>query len=432
VLFKKFRIRIFIDQHGWLSDMNRDLKILFTKALIISGLLVLLAAVLPTRVRAQDGTPPAMSPGSWKGEVTGSITNGTSGAPVSETVEVMLHGWNDSEEKIMLHGQSAPDGSFRFEDVDFDPGLFYAAMATYKVVAYYSEPAQVKEGDLKLSFNTPVYETTDDLSLVKIDQMHVLFYAHEGQLMVTEVFILSNAGNLTVKDTLTLPSGRKGSLEFPLPDDATNVEFDAQSTDRYIQVDGGFVDTAPLAPGEKNSQVMVRYSLPYTGKYAFEFTAPVAVGGVSFLIPEESGLKLQSSSLTPAGTRPMEDETSFAIYTSPGLSPAESIEVSLSGRLKKGISSFPGSKDFGLGIAVGGSLLGLSLLGVGVWWWRRSREEENTEMSLEDIRLELEQLDEAYARGEVLEDEYQETRAELRAEVKLAAGERDGDNSELT
>jgi hypothetical protein len=399
--------------------MNRDLKILFTKALIISGLLVLLAAVLPTRVRAQDGTPPAMSPGSWKGEVTGSITNGTSGAPVSETVEVMLHGWNDSEEKIMLHGQSAPDGSFRFEDVDFDPGLFYAAMATYKDVAYYSEPAQVNEGDLKLGFNTPVYETTGDLSHVKIDKMHVLFYAHEGQLMVTEVYILSNAGNLTVKDTQVLPSGRKGSLKFSLPDDATNVEFDTQSSDRFIQVDGGFVDTAPLVPGEKNSQVMVRYSLPYTGKYAFEFTAPVAVGGVSFLVPEDSGLKLQSSSLAPAGTQAMQDGSSFAIYTSPGLSPAESIRISLSGKLNKSNASLPGSQDFSQGILVGGSLLGLALLGVGIWWWLRSREEENTELSLEDIRLELEQLDEAYAHGDVLEDEYQETRAGLRAMLGL-------------
>jgi hypothetical protein len=104
--------------------------------------------------------------------------------------------------------------------------------------------------------------------------MHVLVYAHKGQLMVSEVYILSNAGNLTVKDTLELPSGRKGSLQYPLPDDATNVEFDTQSPDRFIQVDGGFVDTAALVPGEKNSQVMVRFSVPYSGEYSFDFTAP--------------------------------------------------------------------------------------------------------------------------------------------------------------
>jgi len=290
-------------------------------------------------------------------------------------------------------------------------------MATYKDVSYFSEPAQVKEGDLSLSFNIPVYETTDDLSQVKIDQMHVLFYAQEGELVVSEVYILSNAGNLTVKDTLVLPSGRKGSLKFPLPEEATNVEFDTQSTDRFIQVDGGFVDTSPIVPGEKNSQVILRFSLPYTGEFSYDFTAPVAVGGTSFLVPEASGLELQGSSLTPAGTQSMQDGSSFAIYTSPGLSPAETIQVSLSGKLNKGSSSLPSSRGFSQGIAVGGSLLGLALLGVGVWWWRKS--EEHTGMGFDDIFFELEQLDKAYARGEILEEEYQETRAGLRAMLGL-------------
>ena len=387
------------------------------KALIILGLWLLLAVALPINVRAQDRTPPAVGASSWKGEVAGSITNGTPGASLPEKVEVMLHGWNDTEEKVMLHGESAPGGSFRFADVDFDPGLSYAAMATYKDVSYFSEPAQVKEGDLSLSFNIPVYETTDDLSQVKIDQMHVLFYAQEGELVVSEVYILSNAGNQTVKDTLVLPSGRKGSLKFPLPEEATNVEFDTRSTDRFIQVDGGFVDTSSIVPGEKNSQVILRFSLPYTGEFSYDFTAPVAVGGTSFLVPEASGLELQGSSLTPAGTQSMQDGSSFAIYTSPGLSPAETIQVSLSGKLNKGSSSLPSSRGFSQGIAVGGSLLGLALLGVGVWWWRKS--EEHTGMGFDDIFFELEQLDKAYARGEILEEEYQETRAGLRAMLGL-------------
>jgi hypothetical protein len=110
----------------------------------------------------------------------------------------------------------------------------------------------------------------------------------------------------------------------------------------------------------------------------------------------------------------MQDGTSFSIYTSPGLGAAESLHVSLSGKLNEGSASVPGSTDFSQGVAVGGSVLGLALLGVGVWWWRRSKEEENAELSHEEILAELEQLDEAYARGEVSEEEYQETRAELR------------------
>ena len=128
----------------------------------------------------------------------------------------------------------------------------------------------------------------------------------------------------------------------------------------------------------------------------------------------------------------MQDGTSFSIYTSPGLGPAESLHVSLSGKLNKRSATIPGSQDFSQGIAVGGSLLGLALLGVGVWWWRRSKEEENAELSHDEILAELEQLDAAYARGEILEEEYQETRAELRAEVVQAEREKDGDDSNPT
>lgn len=51
---------------------------------------------------------------------------------------------------------------------------------------------------------------------------------------------------------------------------------------------------------------------------------------------------------------------------------------------------------------------------------------------MEDMLTELEQLNVAYARGEVSEEEYQETHAELLARLGVAVSARDDDSSELT
>ncbi len=71
------------------------------------------------------------------------IVNRTQGAAVPASMDVMLHGWIEDQERIMLHGKSDPDGSFHFNGVDFEAGINLSAMASYNDVVYFSEAAQV-------------------------------------------------------------------------------------------------------------------------------------------------------------------------------------------------------------------------------------------------------------------------------------------------
>jgi hypothetical protein len=213
---------------------------------------------------------------------------------LAEPVEVMLHAWDhEDEERLMLHGTADLDGTYRFEDVGFHPDFSYSVMATYLGTTYFSQLAKVERGQSSFVLDTRVYDTTVDVSSIKIDQLHTFFYIEGGQLGVTQFYALSNSGNRTVKDAITLPRDRTGTLKFYLLDEAQNVQFGNDSTgSRYVLLPGGFADTAPIPPGEGASQVIVGYNLPYTGKLEFNYIAPVAVEGVSFLVLEGSGLSL--------------------------------------------------------------------------------------------------------------------------------------------
>ena len=389
---------------------------------------ILLIILLPVQqASAQHGDPPPLPADAWKGQVSGKVVNQTTGEIVAEPVEVMLHAWNtENQERLMLHGKAEPDGTFRFEDVDFHQSFSYSVMATYLGATYFSHPASVQKGETSLTLDAQVYDTTDDLSSITIDQLHVLFYLEEGQLGITQLYAISNSSLLTVKDAVTLPRDRMGTLKFHLPDEAANVNFGSDSGDRYVLLAGGFADTAPIPPGHGVSQVIVGYNLPYTGKLDYTYMAPVAAEGVSFLVLEGAGLSLEGNGLTPAGERTLQDGSKFNIYTAPSLKPGESIQLTLSGS-PAGLTKMYASstQDSGItGIGIGAGVLGLSMVGVGVWWWRWRKEEATEEISedtVEGILAEIQSLDLAKERDELTEEEYQNNRTALHDRLKAAA-----------
>jgi len=392
----------------------------------IIGLWIFLFSLFPVQwVSAQHGDYPPLPADAWKGQVSGKVVNLTSGKTVVEPVEVMLHAWDpDNQERVMTHGKAEPDGTFRFAEVDFHQDFSYSVMATYLGATYYSDMANVEKGETFLTLDAQVYDTTKDLSNISVDQLHVLFYIKEGQLGVTQFYGLSNSGKLTVKDAVTLPRDRTGTLKFHLPDEAQNVQFGNDSSGgRFVLLPGGFADTAPIPPGEGVSQVIVTYNLPYTGKMKYNYLAPVAVKSVSYLVLESSGLSLEEKNLTPAGEQSLEDGSTFKEYKAAPMGLGESIQLTLSGQPEGDANlsaAIPGNSRNQV-LAVGAGVLGVALVGAGVWWWRRRRDGEIDEFSedtVEDILAEIESLEQAFQRGELSEDGYREKRTNLRGQLK--------------
>jgi len=239
---------------------------------ISSVLLIALAmSVLAAHpVSAQTDTPPTGP----TGEVTGKIINQNTGKMVSEPLDVMLHVLDQNYADVgMLHAQSLADGTFLFEDAPFDANLQYAVMATFEGVTYFSDVVPVDTTSMEVNVDVAVYESTSDLTNVQVDQMHVLFNFAEDGIETKEIYILSNAGEWTVKDVYQLDADKTATLEFPLPSDADFVFFKPDDQDRFVKLDGRFADTYPLLPGTNSAQIMINYLVPFTDGRSYNYTA---------------------------------------------------------------------------------------------------------------------------------------------------------------
>ncbi|NIW43792.1 MAG: hypothetical protein GWN30_03140 [Gammaproteobacteria bacterium] len=368
------------------------------------------------------------------GEVTGRIINRSPGGNIPESVDVMLHIWDQNYmSKGMLHGQTNSDASFIFTDVSFEPNLLYAVMATHEGAAYFSDPIQAGPEENSFNFEVPIYDTTTDLSRIKIDQAHVLFLFARGEVEVIEVYMLSNQGEYTVKDAVMLDEGLPVTYKFDLPDNATNVTFNENNNDRFLQFPGGFADTSPHVPGNDANQISVRYVLPYPDELSYTFSSPVSTGNVKFLVYQDPGINLAGEGVVFEGVQNMQDGMELDVYLYEKLKPDESISLSITGE-PTNITSFVSSEEFesptsqtsSIEIGIGVFGLGLALIVIGIWWWRKTSSDGDDDVeNLSDvpgyqaILEKLVNLKEIYNNGEITKTEYEERHLSLVHEGKL-------------
>ncbi len=397
--------------------------------------LVALTLMLAAPVAAQTQTPP--TPVAKTAIVSGKIVNHTEGGSVPAQLDLVLHAWDqqDFSEKLMLDGKSNPDGTFRFEDVPLTDGLLYGVMANYNGVSYFSEPVPA-DGRPLTDLELPIYESTTDGSKVQIAQAHMLFLSSHAGLEVAEVYSLSNSGTRTVQGALKLADGKAATIQFLLPPDATNVSF-PDNSDRFVRTPDGFADTAPLVPGENAGQIIVNYILPYQSGMTYAYTAQLPTGGLSFLIDDSSGLTASGDGLTDAGVQSMGDGSKFAMLKHAALKPGEKVAITLSGELQlKAPPTQPQAESQSavaansitagvpnVAIVLGGIVIGLTLIVLGLWWFRRpdpalASTETPDESGFKAILTQIAALDEMHDRGEIDGEAYQAHRTALFRQAK--------------
>jgi hypothetical protein len=326
----------------------------------------------------------------------------------------------------MLHAQSGADGTFVFKEVDLQPQYFYGAMAVFDGVTYSSEILAPKNGADRLDIDVPVYETTQDASAIQVQQMHVLFNFAQDGLEMTEIYALSNTGIRTVKDAVKLDDGKAATMRYPLPKDADFIFFQPDTADRFVKFAGGFADTSALLPGGQGDRFAVQYMVPYSQDRTFEYTAPVDIKALNFLLPQGSGVTLKGDGL--AGPQPvtLEAGKSYEVYALNDIRAGQSLRVSLSGNPATG-SKPAATRDLSLPLGLGGGLLGLAMIGAGIWWWRRPEPDDEEEAgmgthpgdaTLDELVARIAQLDHEHEQGKVEEDQYRRDRAKLRDEAK--------------
>ncbi|MGE5249142.1 MAG: hypothetical protein ACM3QS_02915 [Bacteroidota bacterium] len=400
--------------------MKRFLFALTLTVFALSMLGVRLAA-------AQTDTPPTETPAAEVppsgpvGQVIGRVVNRNTGKVVAQSLNVMLHVLDeDLTARDMLHAQSRPDGTFTFADVPFEVASKFAVMATYEGASYTSAAAPADMSTMEVSIEVPVYDSTSDLKEVQVDQMHVLFDLAPDGLETKEIYVFSSQSDRTVKDAYKLDDAKSATLEFPLPKDADYIFFQPDDQDRFVKLNGGFADTYPLLPGAEPSQIMVSYLVPYSSQRTYSYTAPLNVARINFLLPDAADLSLGGQGL--AGPEPMtlQNGTSYRVYSFTGLAAGQTVNITIQG---SGAGAAAGSLRANTPTAIGAAILGLLVIGTGIFWWRRSgsneeQEQLDSDTAFDQLVGEIARLDQSHEMGDIDDEEYRRSRGTLMRQAK--------------
>lgn len=319
------------------------MKTISAKSLCLA---LVLALAWPLAVAAQDGSEASDPFAGGEGVVSGQVINGSTGQAPPEGLEVRLRAFDMVDASLVdsIATTTAADGSFIFEDIDPSAPVQLEPLVIYQGVSYYGDlDAAITLSPEQPQFNVTVtvYDSTQDDSAIRIEQLHIILEFFLGQVQVTEIYILSNDGMQPYAGT---PEG--GTLHLNVPDEALFAQPEGDPG-RYKTLDDGFADTAPIPPGTGAFESVLVYELAYENSLELSRPLSYATNQVIILIPDV-GVEVSGEGVELGESAQMADRA-MQIYLARGLAQGESLNLSLSGvpqaqAASSGMPSVPSSR----------------------------------------------------------------------------------------
>lgn len=243
------------------------------------------------------------------GVVQGQVINGTAGAAAAlGGLPVSLYLFSGNELKDTQRTTTDAQGVFRFEAVPTGGGRAAVAVVEYGGVEYESELLDLSMGT-DFNGDIAVYETTTDDSALTVERSHLIIEMGSGQLEVTEMIIVDNAGDRSYVGSEEVIPDRRATARVPLPAGATDVSFaSSEVASAMVRTGQGFVDTRPIVPGQY--EYVLSYALPCEGS-TYSLVKPVGYSTAAMdVLVAAPGAEVDAPALERLGTR----EASGASY----------------------------------------------------------------------------------------------------------------------
>ncbi len=355
-----------------------------------------------------------------RGEVKGTIHNGTTGSSIPAGLEVTLRGFDGDEAVIEQKTLAGADGSFIFGGLEVVPGRLFFASLEYKGVPYRSEMAHLLSDQPVLDLPLTVYEPTSDIDQLRVQRLHLLFdFSVEGVARVLELWALSNPTDRIMVDS-------EGVVQISLPDGAVNLQFEDQGEDSpYLPIENGFADPSPVLPGSGTGDLAFGFDMPFDGTLEFIQQLAHRVEAVIILLPPD-GPRLSGEGVQDLGIQDM-GGISMHNYALGAHQPGEALTFQLS----PGIADRLGALEIP-NLAMGAAVLGIALVLTGLWWFRGgSRTTLGTgrtaaPLASEALLIAIARLDDDYQAGRIDEQTYRDERAALKRRALEQMQRREG------
>ena len=350
--------------------------------------------------------------------ITGKVINGTAGASPPEGIPVLLL-VSGADSRLIATDQTSTStgGRFEFQRVPVADDGVYAFSVDYARVFY---GASLSLGDLSAEIELTVYETTQDVSVVRVtNQVMVIGDIDEknSKISAIEFVRLSNTSDRTLLPDLN-NMGQLSFLRFALPPSAEGLDVgsDMPGGD-IISIGTGFALTSPVLPGEHFVDFSFRF--PYQGEeVSYRQSLPQGADVYRVMVPQRLST-VGISPLQPATTVEQEG-TSYRAWEGYDYMPGQGFSLRLTGlpqpslgaRLENSITSGTFWK-IAIPSAMGAVLAFLLLLGtlkprlraenaLGATLGGLDRAPADREATIREIAT----LDERFQQGEVAEADY--------------------------
>ncbi len=350
--------------------------------------------------------------------IRGEVVNGSGGQlPPGLTAE--LAGYDGMVQVFAAETEVAADGTYTFPDVEIVPGRAFIVSVNYQGFTFNSDVFHNLGEPLSSPIELPVtvYDTTTDLSALRVDRLHVFFdFTNPDVIQVAELFLLNNTGSKVISGN----APGQPVVEFELPAGASNLQFQSGAAGgRFVMTEKGFADTQPILPGA-GSQILFAYDLPLSRRTTVRIPINLPVDAAIVMIPQGT-MTLQSSQLQPMGQRQIQGVT-LDLFSTTDLQAGSTLEMTLSGRMSSPINLQTGQT----GALIAGALALVLVAVGGVFWYLRQQksttpvddqppvETESREALMDAIIA----LDDLYKSGQLSEEVYQQRRAELKDRLR--------------
>lgn len=231
------------------------------------------------------------------GRLSGVVTNGTTGQPVTATVT--LNTFENFEPLATRDVATGPDGAFVFESLPTGSQYVYLASTIYGGNSFGSDIVSFQAGESELATTLNIYESSATPGEIRVSLAQWFIDSHQGALLIGELYRINHDSDHVFVGSEEVAPGQNAVLRFNLPPGATSVVFDGgELGGRFIRTADGVVDTQPLLPG--GSQVLLRYLLPYEGTdVEFAHSVPYPVDRLNALVVEGPEVTTSLQSLGP-------------------------------------------------------------------------------------------------------------------------------------
>ena len=254
--------------------------------------------------------------------VTGTVTNKTTGKPVSGDPVVMLDVQASMGE--VAHTTTNAQGHYSLSAPGNGP---YLIRVTHQGAGYFiAAPPGNGNGDI------PVYDVAAKVEGVSIEADVFEIESDNGQLRVTERYFVHN----TSSPPRTQWSPR--SFEITLPADATIIGTAAQrptGLPTSVRLDptgtkGHYAFNFPIQPdeGDKNTLFQIEYTLPYSAsKFTFHPQVSLPTQSVGVLLPKGMTFVAGSESVF----QPIQQDPNIQTFVAKNATPGRALEFTVSG-----------------------------------------------------------------------------------------------------